>query len=204
MNSAIKNTAIPCLLGGAVLGGVALSSSLPVAADELEVSIGNSLVDFRYSGQIRDNFFGKLSLMHSEDDEGRNNADITNNLVGLTLTTQGEREGLIIRLGGRAFFMNMDVDVPVDDSGNSVGLGLGGGITASILPELHASLDSYYAPDLLTLGDIDSTWDTELRLSYDVIESGSVFVGYRILKGELNGDNGDVFNGALIGIRLEF
>ena len=141
--------------------------------------------------------------MISEDDEAPQGRDVENTLLSYTFDSRGSRGDLDVSLGGRAFFMDIDVeDSTVDGSG--LGIALGGGIGAELVPNLTARVEAFYSPDILTGGDLDSTLDTEFRLSYQVIDNGVVYVGYRLLRAEVNDDEGDVYDGGLIGLRLLF
>lgn len=179
------------------------STTTTVIADELEVSLSDAMVDLRHGSDFDQDFVGRLAIMISEDDEASQGRDVENTLLSYTFDSRGSRGDFDISLGGRAFFMDLDVeDSSVDGSG--LGIALGGGIGAELAPNFSARLEVFYSPDILTGGDLDSTLDSEFRLSYQVIDNGVVFVGYRLLRAEIDDDEGDVYDGGLIGLRLLF
>lgn len=198
----IRSWASRC--GGAILMSTALlTTPFAAVANEVEASLSDALVDFRFTSDFEQDFMGRFAIMHSEDDEAAGN-DVDANLISYTFGSHGQRDRFDISLGGRVFFMDIDVDVPGGASGNGLGLALGFGVSAELLPKLSAGIEAYYSPDVLTGGDLDSTLDTELRVSYQVIDNGSVFVGYRLLEAEVNDDDGDVYDGGVLGMRLSF
>ncbi len=183
-----------------VLSGISLSAALLIAvsapnitvANELEASLGGDHVDFRFTSDFEQDFIGRLALMHGDED------DADANVVSYTFGTQGEREGFDISLGGRLFWADIESD-------NTLGLALGFGVGYEVIPKLTTGVEVYYSPDILTSGDIDSTLDIEARASYQVIENGTVFVGYRQFEVEVdNGGDADIVDGLLVGMRLTF
>ncbi len=174
-----------------------------INANEIEAAISDAMVDFRFTSDFEQDFMGRFAFMYSEDEEGKGDSEVENTLLSYTFGTQGRRQNLDISLGGRLYLMDLDVEGGQDGTG--VGLALGFGVSAEIVPKLSVGVEAFYSPDILTGGDLDSTTDVELRLGYQVIENGSVFVGYRNLRAEFdNGDDGDVYDGGLIGMRLTF
>lgn len=174
-----------------------------VNANEVEAAISDAMVDFRFTSDFDQDFMGRFAVMYSEDEEAKGDEEVENKLLSYTFGSRGQRENFDISLGGRLYFMDIDVDGGQDGSG--VGLALGFGVSAEVLPKLSVGVEAFYSPDILTGGDLDSTSDIELRLSYQLIENGSVFVGYRNLRAEFDdGEDGDVYDGGLIGMRLTF
>lgn len=183
LNQAIKKCA--AIFVSAILSHAAI-------ANEMEVSLSEDHIDFRFTSDFDQDFMGRFAIMHAEEDDG------DANVVSYTFGTRGERDGFDISLGGRAFWIDAE-------SENALGLALGFGVAYEVLPRLKTGVEIYYSPDILTSGDLDSSLDIEARASYKVIDNGSVFVGFR--RYEIEDDNGadaDIVDGVLIGMRLTF
>lgn len=176
--------AITISLSGAMAGNV--------LANEIEAALGSDHVDFRFTSDFEQDFSGRLALMHSEED------DVDSNVVSYTFATRGQREGFDISLGGRVFW----ADVESDDA---LGLALGFGVSYELAPKFETGVEVYYSPDILTSGDLDSSLDLEFRASYQVIDNGSVFLGFRKLEAEHDSNiDFDIVDGAVLGMRLSF
>ena len=161
-------------------------------ANEIEAALGSDHVDFRFTSDFEQDFTGRLALMHSEED------DVDSNVVSYTFATRGEREGFDISLGGRIFWADVE-------SEDALGLALGFGVSYELAPKFETGVEVYYSPDILTSGDLDNSLDLEVRASYQVIDNGSVFLGFRNLEAENdNGADFDIVDGAFLGMRLSF
>lgn len=161
-------------------------------ANEIEAALGSDHVDFRFTSDFEQDFSGRLALMHSEEE------DIDSNVVSYTFATRGQREGFDIALGGRVFWADVE-------SEDALGLALGFGVSYELAPKFKAGVEAYYSPDILTSGDLDSSLDLEFRASYQVIDNGAVFLGFRKLEAEDdNGNDFDIVDGAVLGMRLSF
>lgn len=161
-------------------------------ANEIEASLGADHVDFRLTSEFEQDFSGRFAILHGEEN------DVDSNLVSYSFVTRGEREGFDISLGGRAFWMDVESD-------NSLGLALGFGVAYEIIPKLDAGVEVYYSPDILTSGDLDNSLDLEARVSYQVIDNGTVFIGFRNFEVEHeSGVDFDIVDGGFLGMRLSF
>lgn len=71
---------------------------------------------------------------------------------------------------------------------------------------MHLVASFFYAPKITTFGDADDLYDTTVRYEVDFASSAVGFIGYRLLRYELEGDGGhqDVDEGLHIGFRVAF
>ncbi len=65
--------------------------------------------------------------------------------------------------------------------------------------------DVWYAPDVLTLGDVDTYEDFSLRLGYNVLKSADVYIGARYVNADFDNNTDVTFdNGMNIGFNIRF
>ncbi len=105
-------------------------------------------------------------------------------------------------LGLRAVYIDPDA---VDADGTAVALG---GFARYVLPNadrFHIGGHLYFAPEVVSFGDITQYYDFGVRLGYNVVRDADVYVGVRSIKTDLDG-GGDVSfdNGLHLGFRFRF
>ena len=178
---------------GATVACISLASLAllnPAAANEIELSFSDELIDLRYTMDHYNNFFGRAAIARSDYD------DIDTNHANYTIFAQDKLESFDVLLGARAFWLDAE-----DDDGYGVALGIG--VSREILFKLHASVEVYYAPDIITGGDFDDLFDADLRLRYQLLENASLFVGYRKLEVDA-GQDVDIYDDPYVGIKFVF
>lgn len=110
--------------------------------------------------------------------------------------------GILAGLGARFYFINAD---KIDQDGTA--LGLGGFINWDIptVPNLSVRSDLYYAPDVLSFGEVKTYTDFSARVQYRLIEQAWVHAGYRRAKVDPEeGRNQNIDEGAFVGLMLWF
>ncbi len=95
-----------------------------------------------------------------------------------------------------------------DDSGQK-GLPFAlGGFLKYTLPKMNrvsVRVDAYYAPDVLTVKDLDTYEDYTIRLAYNLLREADIYIGARYVKGEFDNDTQQTFDkGMNAGINLRF
>ena len=150
------------------------------------------MVDFRFRADYGQDFFGRLAFMHSDAD------GIDTDQLSYTFATQGIVDSFDVILGLRPFWIDAE-----NEEGFGAALGIGG--SAALGTKLTVSAEFFYAPDIITGGDIDDSFDMELRLGYQIIDNGSIYVGYRELEvdSEDAGDI-DIYDDFFLGVNLRF
>ena len=70
---------------------------------------------------------------------------------------------------------------------------------------LSLRFDLWYAPDVLTLDDLDTYQDYSVRLGYNVLRQADVYVGARYVNGDFdNGSDVTFDNGLNVGFNIRF
>ncbi|MGI9292132.1 MAG: YfaZ family outer membrane protein [Gammaproteobacteria bacterium] len=65
--------------------------------------------------------------------------------------------------------------------------------------------DVYYAPDVLTVDDLEAYKDYSIRVSYNLLREADIYVGARYVKGEFDNDTSQRFDtGMNLGVNLRF
>lgn len=175
-----------------VLGIVGLAVACNAAANDIELSISNDLIDARFKAEYEQDFSGKLAYMHADQD------GIDTDQLSYTFATQGRRDRFDISLGARLFIMDAE-------SEDGYGAALGIGAETELADKVSVSAEIYYSPDILTGGDIDNTQDAEIRVGYQLIENGMLYVGHRWFEVDVDGGGDvDIYEDPYLGIRFTF
>lgn len=109
---------------------------------------------------------------------------------------------VVAGLGGRAMWFNADgLDA------DSVAIGIGGKVDIRLkgMDRIGFGGHIYYAPDVISFGDLDSAFEYQVWAGYQLLRTGDVYVQYRQVKAE-HTTAGDftVDNGVNVGIKLSF
>lgn len=174
-----------------LLAVLSASLAVPVLANELELSINEELIDVRLTSEYEKNFAGQLSLMYSDFD------DLGSKQISYKFFTQDKIDRFDVELGAKAFWLDTDSD-------NGFGVGLGFGVKTELLSKLYAGVEVYYSPDIITAGDFENAFEVDARLSYQLLENGSFFVGYRRLEADTGKLDIDIYDDPYFGLKFEF
>ena len=162
-------------------------------ANEVQLAISEELIDVRFVSEYEQGFSGAFAYMHS----GHKDSDT--DAVSYTFSTQGKVELIDVLLGARLFWLDSEDE-------HVYGVALGGGVKATIVDKLSASGEAYYAPDVITGGDSENILDLSTQLNYQLIENGTVFVGYRFY--EVDTENrfheDEVYDDPYVGVKFSF
>jgi hypothetical protein len=105
-------------------------------------------------------------------------------------------------LGGRTGW------VDGEDSGQTgLPLALGGYLkyTLPSFNRISVRVDAYYAPDVLTVQDLDEYEDYSIRVAYNLLRDADIYIGARYVRGEFDNDTDQTIdNGMHIGVNLRF
>lgn len=186
------------MLIGSTLGMMALTAQAGV----VDLNLGNDSFRAGYTDALANILPGT----NGQYDAGviarpRKSDDFYQAHVGLLLTGDVGSQQLNVTagLGGRLLYV-------YKDSKNGGALAVGGQLAAK-LPQynrLGLSASSYYAPNILTVGRLDRSWENTVDLDYELIRNGNVYVGYRNLRQDVDGHRGTTDNGFHAGFRLKF
>jgi len=163
--------------------------TIPVNANELELSINEEFIDLRFTSEYEQDFAGQFAFMHSDFN------NLTADQVSYRFFTSDSESGL--QLGAKAFWLDVE-----EEGGFGIGLGLG--VTRPLSEKMDLGLQFHYAPDIITGGDFDNVLEYDVRLNFQMVENGSFFIGYR----NIEADNGtvdiDVYEDPYFGLKFEF
>lgn len=105
-------------------------------------------------------------------------------------------------LGGRTGYIDGE-----DSGQNGVPLAVGGYVkyTLPYRNRLSIRADIYYAPDILTALDLERYEDYSVRLAYNFLRDGDIYIGARYVKGKFDNDSDPLFdNGLHLGVNIRF
>lgn len=195
-------------LSKALVGMALVLAVLPARAEILDLNVGDNSVRGAFAGPLSTFFAG----VNGQYDIGvlikpENQDDLLQPHIGFLVTGDaGARNADIAAgLGIRAVYVGRDAD-----SGGAISLG---GQLEGRLPSYNRiglTGYAYYAPDVLTFGQVDEYREFGLALDYAVIRGGSIYVGYRNIHQKITTGNGQITqdltadNGTHIGLRFKF
>lgn len=193
-------------LTGALLAAAALGAN----AEILDISVGDNSFRGAFAGPLA----RLISGTNGQYDVGvtlrpRTDDDLLQLHAGVLLTGDAGAKSLDVAagLGVRAIYTGRD-----NDSGGAIALG---GQFETRVPSYNRfgfTGYGYYAPGVMSFGNVESYQEVGVALDYELIRGGTVYVGYRNIKQELpnlgpsaTGSSKQITdNGAHIGFRLKF
>lgn len=165
----------------------ALSVDLNLSDDAAELKVGNKARD----GMLETQF----SFLHEQ-----NRGDIAGLALHMVDDANPGGAPLKVGIGGRAMFV--DTDGP-----NGGGLALGGHFRFTLpdMDRLGIGGEFYYAPSIVSGGDLDRHLQWSLRGEYQILRQANVYIGYRQARPSFE-DSGSfrLDSGLHAGLRLEF
>lgn len=168
------------------------------AAGDIDLSFNSDAVRASYA-----NDFGSYDLqseygMLNNSDEG---AVFNFSLYQTGYASDGENP-LQGRLGARTGYVDGD-----SSDQNGIALAVGGYLKYTFPYHNRLSLraDVYYGPDILTTLDLERYEDYTVRLAYNLLKNGDVYVGARYVRGEFDNGSDRLFdNGVHFGVNIRF
>jgi hypothetical protein len=138
-----------------------------------------------------------VSWMHHQDNGDA--ASVAGHLTGSALSGASLDAGVGLRLSwvGR--------DKGEEEDGTALGIG---GFLKYTLPRydrIAIGGSAYYAPGVLSFGDVDDFYEVSAWAGYSVIPAADVYVGWRTMKADFEDDGRSTLdNGLHIGVRGRF
>jgi len=181
------------LIAIGMAAGLTSLVSLTSVANEISLGISDEMVDLRLTSDYEQDFFGRLAYLHTDTD------DVEADQLSFTFGTVGKLDYVDVMLGLRPYWIDAE-------SESGYGVALGAGASMELIPRFSVSAEVFYSPEILTGSDIDNSLDMEVQLSFQPIENGAVFVGYRDIELELDSGAGDidVYDSYYLGVSLTF
>lgn len=189
----------------AVLGLVAGAATAPAQAEIFDFNIGDNAFRAAIAGPLSRLFEG----VNGQYDVGvLLKPDTADNLIqvhtGVLLTGDvGSKDvDLAAGLGARLIYTGRD-----HDSGGAFAPGVQLEARLPGYNRFGLTFYGYYAPEVTSFGEVTDYREYGVDLDYALIRGGSIYVGWRDIEQQLSPaaiDNGQVDQGAHIGIRLKF
>ncbi len=158
-------------------GLVAALASSSVLASGTTIRVGEDAVSLYLEPKPSPTNSAQFALVHNNDD------DITLGSVGLF--ANGQRQQLSGRLGGKAYYADLDSD-------SGYGLALGGDFSFALNPDLSLDAGLYYGPDSLSFSDVEGYEEWYVKLNLKVFDNATLGAGYGSFDIEPEAGNRDV------------
>jgi len=180
------------------------SAEININDKDLEVSAKFDLGQFNDTIEPDTTFAGITYLKGSEDNSD-DDLDTSGYLeANFLMKREVQDSGITFGIGVKANYTS--VDVGGDDLHFiTIPLGLEVGYIVPTQMPIHIAAKAYYAPESLSISDADSFMEYRLDATIEMIERGSIVIGYRNL--DLDFDNSSSVNynsSAYFGFRFEF
>ncbi|MCG8313618.1 MAG: YfaZ family protein [Pseudomonadales bacterium] len=178
-----------------ILGlGTGLTLSGTTNADTFSGDINDDAFKFQYTAaNASSNLDLNASILY-HDDNGEIYA-VGGNVAGQSL----HKANVHGSLGGKLYYLDLD-------GADGAAIGLGGQVNI-LIPKVHGlsfQVEAYYAPSVLSTGDIEHHIDFTGKAKYRVLDNGSVYLGYRKAHVDIeNAGDGDVDEGFHVGMELD-
>lgn len=175
----------------------ACGAAASVQAHTIDLGINDDAVALDYTTQIPKSALNVGAGFLHHDDNG--NAIYGSLFVADNVNKQS---GVLAGIGARFYFLDAD---RIDQDGTS--FALGGFLNWEVpgVPNLSLRGDLYYAPDVLSFGEIENFIDFSARIQYRVIEQAWLHAGYRFAEvSPEEGRDQKIDEGLFIGLMLWF
>lgn len=175
---------------------VAVCASMVATAQAatIDLNINNDTVRAEYDARLPQN---RLSLSVGGLYHEKNTATTTLAMVGLH--TQEDTATYSVGVGGKGYWLNSK-----GVSGLALGLGAQGSLSIPQIPQVRVGGHFYYAPRVISFGDVDGISDLEVRGYYQLLKDADVYLGYRKLGVDVGSSSGDLESGFNVGFVMHF
>lgn len=184
-----------------VTGGMLLMISGTTVAGALDVNLNNDSVRLALSWMTSpspNSLEGEAAIYYNTD-------SIYVGTIGVRVVGETGRQGnpLEAGVGGRLIGITSS-----DENIDALALGLGFGVRyyPETINRLAFGAQLHYAPNIVSFGDVASVFEGMLNVEYQVLPQAFGYVGYRLLKAELedSGRTRELDEGAHLGMRILF
>ena len=174
-----------------LVAAVAIAGSPVALANEIELGISNELIELNLEQGYRDDFSGRFGLMFADED------DLGSKQLSYRFVTEDRVDQFDVQLGAQLYWLDVE-----DEDGFGVSLGVAA--ARQLDGKLGLAGSIYYGPDILTVGDFENTLELDLKLNYQLLENGALFLGYRSYEAETDDDDFDVYDDFYLGVRFSY
>ncbi|OPX54144.1 YfaZ precursor [Oceanospirillum multiglobuliferum] len=177
------------------LAAVCASMVATAQAATVDLNINNDTVRAEYDAPLPQN---RLSVSVGGLYHEENSATTTLAMVGAH--TQEDTATYSMGVGGKGYWLNATGSV----SGLALGLGVQGSVSIPQIPQVRVGGHFYYAPRVISFGDIDGLSDLEVRGYYQLLKDADVYLGYRKLGVDVGSNSDDLESGFNVGFVMHF
>lgn len=175
-----------------------LAFSPLAVADGLDLNVNNKAARVILDFELSNNLVVDGSIFYHQD---------RGNVLGAGLHVTGDatggRDPLQAGLGGRL----LHIDAKIRGRDDGVAMPIGGFVNYTI-PEYNRFVvggSAYYAPDVLSFGDVTKYQEYNVWAGYSVLRQGQVYLGVRGIKANFKDSPSVTFDTGLhVGLRLRF
>lgn len=177
------------------LAALAAGMAVSAQAATIDVNINNETIRAEYDAPLPQNRLNlAVGTLYHEENDGH--AFVTH----AGLHTQEDTASYSVGVGGRAYW--------VTGSGSTNGLALGLGAQGSIsfeqLQQVRFGGHLYFAPQVISFGDVDGMTDLALRAYYQALKDVDVYLGWRKLSVDVGGSSDDLDSSLNLGFVMNF
>ena len=166
-------------------------------ADNLSLDLNDDALRLNYQHSLDKNYQADFAWTHVKD--------LGDSLsAGITLT-QTLNNDITAYLGGKALFQQHD-HLP---DGTAIAVGGALRVTPAANKNIALVGSAYFAPDVLSFGDMENYQELELRGEYKVSDQLTAYVGYRNNSADYSANsikvkNIDLYDGFMVGGQFKF
>lgn len=169
----------------------------PSFADSLALDLNDDALRLNYQHSLDKNYVTDFAWTHVKD--------LGNTFsTGLTLT-QSLNNDISAHIGGKAIFQQHD-HLP---DGTAIAIGGVLRVTPAANKNIAVMASAYFAPNVLSFGDMNDYREIEVRAEYKVSEQLTGYFGYRNNRADYETNNikiknADLYEGIMIGAQFNF
>jgi hypothetical protein len=177
-----------------ILACVFSSSSF---ADTLSLDLNDDALRLNYQHGLDKNYHTDFAWTHVKD--------LGDSLSAALTLTQSVNNDITAYIGGKALFQQHD-HLP---DGTAIAVGGAVRITPAANKNVALVASAYFAPDVLSFGDMENYQELEIRGEYKASEQLTAYVGYRNNTADYSANsikvkNVDLYDGFMIGGQFKF
>ncbi len=174
----------------AALAGMAVTAQ----AATIDLNLSNESVRAEYDAPLpQTRLHLSVGGMYHEED----GSDAT--LLHSGLHTQEDTAQYSVGVGAKGYWLNAD-----GVNGFAVGIGGQGSFSVPQLPLVRFGGHLYFAPKVTSFSDVDGLTDFAVRASYQALKDVDVYVGWRKVSTDINGNDGSLDKGLNLGFVMNF
>lgn len=175
----------------------ALTAGMAVTAQAatIDLNINNETIRAEYDAPLPQNRLNMaVGVLYHEE----SNSDT---LVGhLGLHTQEDTATYSVGVGGRVYGVTGSGDV----DGVAVGLGGQGSVSFEQLQQMRFGGHIYFAPKVVSFGDLDGMTDLSLRAYYQALKDVDIYLGWRKIEVDVGSGSDDLESSLNFGFIMSF